>query len=268
MQTRHPSVRVAVLVAGVAALIGAAVALGAVWLVGPPRQTTVIERYRANAPSIGTRPVDTQWVLATVEPSVVCISVEKRVAGESSTMTDHATGMIVTRGGRILTNHHVVRDAITITVTLHGANQAVRAHVVADDADRDIALIQVDAEVDLPPVTFGNSDAVQVGDAVVTVGNALGLDGHPTVTAGIVSAVDREVSRPTGSWPPKTLTGLLQTDAAINGGASGGPLVSSSGAVIGMNTLVATGDEASPAEDIGFAIPANALKARLAAWAR
>jgi len=113
-------------------------------------------------------------------------------------------------------------------------------------------------------VTFGDSSQVQVGDSVAAIGDALDLGGDPTVTTGIISAVGRSVPLPdqTGSWMAPILSGLLQTDAPLNPGNSGGPLVDSSGQVIGMNTIIASGTgTAILAHDIGFAIASNGLRA-------
>ena len=125
-----------------------------------------------------------------------------------------------------------------------------------------MALLQIEDQSNLPTVTYGDSDNVQVGDAVVAIGNALGLSaGTPTVTQGIISAKGRTVQASDSSGTStETLTNMIQTDAAINPGNSGGPLVDSSGMVIGMNTAVASStDGTSQAQDIGFAIPANKI---------
>jgi S1-C subfamily serine protease len=112
----------------------------------------------------------------------------------------------------------------------------------------------------LPTVTFGSSSSLQVGDSVVAIGNALGLGGSPTVTTGIISAENRQITAGNDSGGTETLTGMLQTDAAINPGNSGGPLFDSAGQVIGMDTAGAGADSSgTSAQDIGFAIPSNRI---------
>ncbi len=120
----------------------------------------------------------------------------------------------------------------------------------------DVALIRINNASNLTPVTFGNSNKLEVGDSVVAIGNALGLAaGTPTVTSGIVSALGRTVTAGTDT-ATETLNNMIQTDAAINPGNSGGPLLDSSGNVIGMNTAVAgTLSDGENSQNIGFAIP-------------
>ena len=170
--------------------------------------------------------------------------------------------MIITSDGEVVTNNHVIAGATDITVTLYGSLKALPATLIDTDPVNDVALLQIQNQSNLPTVTYGDSDNVQVGDAVVAIGNALGLSaGTPTVTQGIISAKGRTVqaSDSTGT-STETLTNMIQTDAAINPGNSGGPLVDSSGMVIGMNTAVASNtDGTSQAQDIGFAIPANKI---------
>jgi putative serine protease PepD len=174
--------------------------------------------------------------------------------------------MIITSNGEVVTNNHVISGATTITVTLFGSLKALPATLVDTDPTNDIALLQITNASNLPTVGYGDSDNVQVGDAVVAIGNALGLSaGTPTVTQGIISAKGRTVqaSDSTGAVT-ETLTNMFQTDAAINPGNSGGPLVDSSGKVIGMNTAVASSaDGTSQAQNIGFAIPSNKIEQEL-----
>lgn len=177
------------------------------------------------------------------------------------------TGMVISKTGLVLTNNHVVAGATSVAVTLDGQTKALPAHVVGTDPSHDMALLQInDPPNNLHPVTFGNSTVLQPGDAVIAIGNALGLSaGSPTVTSGIVSALGRQVTAtiPTINQT-ETLTNMIQTDAAINPGNSGGPLVDSSGAVIGMNTATAgTTSGGTPAQNIGFAIPSSAIESEL-----
>ncbi len=121
-------------------------------------------------------------------------------------------------------------------------------------------MLKIDAQVNLTPATFGDSAKSVVGDEVLAVGYALGLSGGPTVTDGIISAVGRQVSTESPSGANTILSGMLQTDAAISSGNSGGPLVDSTAHVIGINTAVATSSNSTTAQNIGFAIPSNTVQ--------
>ena len=147
----------------------------------------------------------------------------------------------------MLTNAHVVDGATEIAVIVDGKVRA--ASLVAADAGTDIAVLRLDDTSGLTPATLAEDDAA-VGDDLVAIGNALGLEGSPTVTRGIVSALDRSIETASG-----TLSGLIQTDAAISSGNSGGPLVDAGGRVIGINTAVAASGVNVQASNIGFAIP-------------
>ena len=194
--------------------------------------------------------LDVGALVEAVEPSVV--SIETRVASRrgrwSRTGVGAGTGVVL-EGGLILTNAHVVEGAVDVTVTASDGSEHA-AEVVAADPGDDIAVLDVGVDAGLQPARLGDSPAVGVGDDVVAMGNALALEGSMTVTRGIVSAVGRSIDTGAG-----TLSGLLQTDAAISSGNSGGPLVASDGTVIGINTAVAAGGGAVSAANIGFAIP-------------
>jgi S1-C subfamily serine protease len=262
--TRRQWVRVIVLTALVASLVGAAVGL----VVGYGSQKTEVEQFFPNRSALA-KPRDVQAVLAQVEPAVVSIDTTVRTTsgGSSGGVVEGAgTGMILTPNGEVLTNNHVVAGASVVTVTLLGQSKALTAHVIGTDPGQDVALVQIDDVQGLPTVKLGDSDAVQVGDDVLAIGNALALAGGPTVTEGIVSAKGRSLSaKSETTGKTETLSGLLQTDAAINPGNSGGPLVDSQAQVIGMNTAVAeSGAGNAPAQGIGFAIAINAIKPLLA----
>ena len=188
--------------------------------------------------------LDVAGVVSAVEPAVVAVESSIGRGGVGS-----GTGVILTAGGEVLTNAHVVDGASQIRVTLAGEAQAREAEIVGVDSNADLALLQIQGASGLPTARLGGSSSVQVGDDVVAIGNALALRGGPTVTRGIVSALDRSLDTDTG-----TMTGLIQTDASISSGNSGGPLVNAYGEVIGINTAVATGGRTSAAENIGFAI--------------
>jgi S1-C subfamily serine protease len=199
------------------------------------------------APSAAVEgPVDVRQVLAKVEPAVVTIRTEVPQVQDllsPTTVQGAGTGFVVDPNGTVVTNNHVVEGAQTIQVTFSDGTDKP-ATVVARDATADLAVLHVDAS-GLPAVTLGSSAALQVGDPVVAIGNALDLAGGPTVTEGIVSALDRTISTDSGG----SLRHVIQTDAAINPGNSGGPLVDAKGEVVGIDTAVA-GD----AQNIGFAI--------------
>jgi len=169
------------------------------------------------------------------------------------------SGFIISPDGYILTNDHVAGNAEEITVTLSDGRQ-FEAELIGSDLVSDIALLKIDADEDLPYAPLGNSDDVIIGEWVVTLGNPFGLfeRGHkPIVTVGVISAKDMNLS----SVNNRVYRGMLQTDAAINSGNSGGPLVNSLGEVIGVNTLIYTGSGYQTGNvGVGFAIPVNRVK--------
>ena len=158
------------------------------------------------------------------------------------------TGVVLTSDGEILTNAHVIEDASEVVVRFAGETEPRVAKVLASDLGNDLALIKVDA-TGLIAATFAKPGSVKVGDTVVAIGYALALDGGPTVTSGIVSALKLTIETDSGA-----LNSLIQTDAAISSGNSGGPLVNLKGEVVGINTAVARGDSDSAANNIGFSI--------------
>ncbi|MFI7542810.1 S1C family serine protease [Actinoplanes sp. NPDC049599] len=185
-------------------------------------------------------------VAAKVAPSIVTVLID---SANSSAL---GSGVVLGADGLILTNNHVISSGGTVSVRLSDG-RTVPARVVAADSTHDLALVQATGVSGLTPATFGTDDSVAVGDTVLAFGAPLGLEG--TVTSGIVSALDREVG--TGS---EQLTGLLQTDAAINEGNSGGALVDTSGNVIGINVAIATASDQSTGNvGVGFAIPAGTV---------
>ena len=167
------------------------------------------------------------------------------------------TGVVVTSDGEILTNAHVVEGATEVRVRFAGDTEPVVAEVLAADAGNDLALLKVNA-TGLTAATFAKPGSVRVGDQVVAIGYALALDGGPSVTTGIVSAMKRTIFTESGA-----LNSLIQTDAAISSGNSGGPLANMRGEVVGINTAVARGDTNSSANNIGFAISVDEVLAVL-----
>jgi S1-C subfamily serine protease len=258
-----PPGRLVVLVV-VAALVGAGASAVVARSTGWGTQT-VVQRYVANTSSITERPADIQHILLKVLPSVVSITSTSTQSnpffgpGSGATITDEGTGIALSADGEIITNDHVVSGASSITVTLNGSTNALPATVVGADAAHDLALLKVSGVSNLPVPVFGDSSKIVAGDDVIAVGYALGLTGGPTVTAGIISATGRQVSTQTSTGTSETLTDMLQTDAAISSGNSGGPLVNASGQVVGINTIVATSNRQNAANGIGFAIAANTI---------
>ncbi len=164
-----------------------------------------------------------------------------------------ASGVVFRPDGYILTNNHVVSGAEKLFVTLHGnPDKQYPAKLVGRDPTSDLAVIKIDAK-DLKYAKFGESDTLKVGDWVIAVGNALGLG--PTVTIGVVSALQRSIP---GGGP--ALTGLIQTDAAINRGNSGGALADINGDLVGINTAIVSELPDGGNIGIGFAIPSDTAK--------
>ena len=197
-------------------------------------------------------------ITSSVEPAVVDINVN--VASPAGYQQEQAagTGMIVTSSGEVLTNNHVVEDATSISVSLpHHGRYA--AKVIGVDPTEDVALIQIEhAPKDLPYVTLGNSSAVSIGQSVVAIGNAYGLGGSPSVATGTVAALGRTItaSDPSPTTSSELLHNLIETSAQIAAGDSGGPLLNSSGQVIGMDTA----EESGQGGTLGFAIPINTAR--------
>jgi putative serine protease PepD len=204
--------------------------------------------------SLISKPSDIQSILTKVEPGVVFVRTQDFAPGRVFPQQGAGTGMVISSDGMVLTNAHVVSGATSISVTLVGQTDAHPADVLGTDAGNDVAVLKMRNVSGLETVQLGSSTSLRVGDNVIAIGNALALRGGPTVTEGIVSALDRSLD--TGS---STLVGLIQTDAAINPGNSGGPLVNSSGEVVGMNTAIST-----DAQNIGFAIAVDKIKPLLA----
>jgi len=186
---------------------------------------------------------DVARAAAAIAPSIVTID------SLSGTGESIGTGIIVSSDGEIITNNHVVEGTESVRVRLNGTTAPITAKVLATDAGNDMALIKLENAKGLTAATFADPASIAVGDPVVAVGYALALDGGPSVTAGIVSALNRTLTDSNGA-----LNGLIQTDAAISSGNSGGPLINLNGQVIGINTAVANGDSNTAANNIGFAI--------------
>lgn len=173
---------------------------------------------------------------------------------------DSGTGIVLNKKGLILTNDHVIEGARSLTVSPGGSSSETRtAKVVGEEANHDLAVIQIDPTgLGLKPLKIASSSSLQVGDAVYAIGNPYGL--NETLTRGIVSALNREISAPDGA----KITGAIQTDAALNPGNSGGPLLNEEGEVIGVNSQIAseaatTSGSQPGSTGVGFAISSNML---------
>jgi putative serine protease PepD len=245
-----------------AALLGAAAASAVVLLLQGGARRPVVQTLPTStrAGTGGTRrevaattPTATQ-IYKEDSPGVVSIKV---VTAEGE---DSGTGIVLNEQGLILTNDHVVAGASGITVTSSGTSGVTHsATLVGEEANSDLALIRVNPSgLGLRPLKLVSSSSVQVGDAVYAIGNPYGL--NETLTRGIVSALGREISAPDGA----KISGVIQTDAALNPGNSGGPLLNEQGEVIGVNSQIAS-DAASGAGSqpgstgVGFAISSNTV---------
>lgn len=199
----------------------------------------------------GRKALSTMEIAAMGRPAVVAISTETTMTdmfGNTGPVEAAGSGFIITEDGYIVTNYHVVKGAETITVTME-SGEVSKAVLVGSDESNDVAVLKVDGD-NLPTVVLGKSEDLQIGELAVAIGNPLGrLSG--TVTAGIISALDRSIT-----IDGQTLS-LLQTDAAINSGNSGGALFNSYGEVIGINTAKNAG---TGVEGLGFAIPIDNAK--------
>lgn len=245
---------------GKAFVVGIAVVASAVGATaGVIAGTRIAEKHTVTTVAAAPTPEPAQTVSAglnvtaiaqKLKPSVVTIKTR------TSEGTAAGTG-IVLANGEILTNAHVVADAEKVVVYPAGSKTSRSAKVLGADAGHDLALIKVSDTSGLTPATLGDSSKLVVGAQVVAIGDALDLGKDPSVTQGVISALDRDVD--------KTLRGVIQTDASINPGNSGGPLINARGEVIGINSAVAANPNSGEvAQNIGFAIPINRAKSLLA----
>lgn len=200
-------------------------------------------------------------VASRVAPGVVSIITETRTTSwfyGQSTQTSAGTGMIVSKDGYILTNKHVVEGANSISVILDDGTTYDKVKLVGTDPLNDVAFLKINGVNDLPSVTLGDSKTISAGQQVVAIGNALGQYQN-TVTYGVISGTGRTLTAYSNDHTSsEKLSDMIQTDAAINAGNSGGPLVNAAGQVIGINTATS-----SEADGIGFAIPISSVKGML-----
>lgn len=249
-----PGGLVIAIVALVSALIGGGVV--AVFTDSEPAPTATADR--SGNSSVITRTGDVQAILAQVEPGVVSIQTEqfqRGVFGEIRRVPGAGTGMVLTDTGDVLTNAHVVAGAQRIEVTFSGEKDARPADLVGADSSADVAIIRIRNASGLPTVKLGSSKELAVGDDVIAIGNALALAGGLSVTQGIVSALNRSLDDDQVQF-----NDLIQTDAAINNGNSGGPLVNAAGEVVGINTVVIQQSGGNLVQNVGFAIAIDSVK--------
>jgi S1-C subfamily serine protease len=260
-----PAVGVIALVAALAG--GAIAALVTVSVDGGSRRAetvTVHEVSTASAHVSPTRLTDAETAASTTTSTGVQLTLEEiykaDARGVVSVITttangvEQGSGIVLDTSGYILTNQHVVEGQRSVRVSFSNHDN-VKARVIGTDASTDLAVLKVDLPASaLHPLPLGESSSVQVGDPVVAIGNPFGLD--RTLTAGIISAVHREISAPNRF----AIRDALQTDAAINHGNSGGPLIDRSGAVIGITAQLPSNSQVNGNVGVGFAIPIDVAK--------
>jgi S1-C subfamily serine protease len=259
---------------GAASLLGGLIALGGVAMTGDLGGGTTTVVRTSPTPTAAVAPVaddgrlTVSEIYARAAPGVVQIT-STTTASENPSLAPFdqqavpqqalGSGFVIDKTGHIVTNYHVIEGAEQIEVSFSNRD-TLSAKIVGSDPSTDIAVLRVQSSSrGLAPLAFGNSDTVRVGDPVVAIGNPFGL--RRTATAGIVSAVqERTITAPNG-YP---IDHVIQTDAQINSGNSGGPLLSARGEVIGVNSQIARADGSTGNVGIGFAIPSNTVKAVVA----
>ena len=256
----------------IAAVAGGVVALGAAAVTGFGEATsTVREVIRETPPGAAVVASSERGKALTIAeiyrrtaPGVVLVTSTTRVQGSEDpffpfelpqTQRALGSGFVIDKTGYIVTNYHVIRGAESVEVGFSN-NDNLKAKIVGGDPSTDTALLKVNASSRaLRPLQLGDSNAIQVGDNVLAIGNPFGL--ARSATSGIVSAIQRPLQAPNGM----TIDHVIQTDAQINHGNSGGPLLDAQGKVIGVNSAIETGDTGSQGNvGIGFAIPINTVK--------
>ena len=266
-RTRFLSLRAAELLA--VALVGAGLALGGASLLGKlgEHTTTTVEQVTpsvlpataaATTPS-STKALTPEAIYSQDGPGVVQVTATSTTQSvfppTTQTSKSQGSGFVLDRAGHIITNFHVIQGAQKVQVSFSGQDQ-LPATVVGKDRSTDLAVLKIDAHARaLNPLPLGNSDGVRVGDAVYAIGNPFGLT--RTLTTGVVSAVQRQIFAPNGV----PIDSAIQTDAAINHGNSGGPLIDAAGRVIGVTSQIQTGGDQNQGNvGIGFAIPVNTVR--------
>jgi putative serine protease PepD len=258
-----PYKRTPILIAAAALVVGAGVGAGSYAAFGTGGANTVVrETVAAGSPAASsTKTMSVNGVYRTARDGVVEITVTHSgnsdnspfpFGGSGSQQPEaQGSGFVYDSSGHIVTNDHVVANATSVSVMFSDGSK-YSAKVVGTDPSTDLAVLKVNAPSSkLHPLTLGDSSKLAVGDGVVAIGSPFGLD--ETVTTGIVSALDRDIS----STNDFTISGAIQTDAAINHGNSGGPLLNMSGQVVGINTQIES--DSGGSEGVGFAVPSNTI---------
>jgi putative serine protease PepD len=248
----------AIVTLAAAAVLGAAGGAAVVSVTGDGGSTKTVVAPAADQPRQVNVAADSsdglsaKQVYDLAKDSVVFISSHVSEQGQSGEAT--GSGFVVSADGLIVTNAHVVNGATSVSIKI-GDGDSQAAEVVGVDESTDIALLRADGAGGLTPLQFADSSKLEVGDATFAIGNPFGLD--RTLTTGVVSALDRQITAPNGY----SIDGVVQTDAPINPGNSGGPLLDSQGHVIGVNSQILTGSSSSEGNvGIGFAAPSNTVK--------
>ncbi len=235
----------------VAAFVTLAAALG----IGIVVASNIGPSSRSSSPArpVAQHQLNASEIATQVDPAIVDVTSTLSLEGATAA----GTGMVVTPSGEVLTNNHVIEGATDITVKVGSRSQTYNARVLGTDPTDDVALLQIEGVSGLPTVKLGASSQVTIGQPVVAIGNALNLPGPPKVTQGTVTGRGRSINVRDGLGNSEQLSNLIQTDAALQPGNSGGPLIDAGGSVIGMNTA-ASADTTETASNVGFAIPIDA----------
>jgi len=259
-----------------AALAGGTVAVIGAALFGTGEHTTTIRELVPTPPSVTgdvsqtsqARPLTVRAIYGRDAPGVVQVTTTTKVKlpqptdwfgnpfGPPGTEVQRSlgSGFVLDKAGYIVTNYHVVGNAQSVRVSFSN-NDSMKAEIIGKDPATDVALLKVEASSRaLKPLSLGDSDRVLVGDQVAAIGNPLGLD--RSITLGIVSALHRSLTSPEGT----PIDRVIQTDAALNHGNSGGPLLNAQGQVVGVSSAISTGDVGEGNIGIGFAIPINTVR--------
>lgn len=197
-----------------------------------------------------------QAIAAKVDPVIVDINTV--IESGSGSGQGAATGIILTSSGEVLTNNHVVLNATSITVTITGRSETYTAHVVGVDPTADVALIQLEGVSGLPTASLADSSTLQVGEQVAAIGNALGRGGAPNITSGTITALDQSITASEDNGATEQLSGMIESDASIVPGDSGGALVNSAGQVVGMITAGQASGFRYQSSTTGYAVPSSA----------
>jgi S1-C subfamily serine protease len=255
----------------VVALVGGAIALGGAAAFGKLGKKTTVEQFAApTSTNVSLRPArvggltpealyqrDAPGVVQITATSVTTTPADPFGFTPAQKQTEESlgSGFVIDKAGHIVTNYHVIAGAQKVQVSFSGIDQ-IAASVVGKDPSTDVAVLKIDTHARaLTPLSLGDSDSVRVGDPVYAIGNPFGY--ARTLTSGIVSAVQRQISAP-NSLP---IDNAIQTDAAINHGNSGGPLLDAAGSVIGVTSQISTGNTGQQGNlGIGFAVPINTVR--------